>query len=199
MNKPHKHAELIKAWADGAEIEERNPYVQLLTAPPKPDPWKEFRGVWKEKYEYRIKPEPPKHPQTRMSDDDLQELWRQCVVASAPFTDHLLNTQRRFADASIARAIEDGDVIACEHAVLITEVAKLWGTPEAAEAAAKWAADMVPAAMLEKVAHAVKCKAIAAIDAHGAHVRDMYGLGGARFDVTRLDLPAIIASVREAK
>lgn len=47
--KPHKHAELIKAWADGAEIE----YWQdgsgwYLDMKPK---WNEFQ-------KYRIKPEP---------------------------------------------------------------------------------------------------------------------------------------------
>jgi hypothetical protein len=48
MNKPHKHAELIKAWADGAEIE-----------------FQDSEGVWgvgiphwHPDAEYRIKPEP---------------------------------------------------------------------------------------------------------------------------------------------
>jgi hypothetical protein len=54
--KPHKHAELIKAWADGAEIEER--YIdkenQHLYD------WVDFDGNWgyADTYEYRIKPEP---------------------------------------------------------------------------------------------------------------------------------------------
>ena len=50
MKQPHKHAELIKAWADGAEIEY----------------WSEFQNQWKDAYtpnwelriQYRIKPEP---------------------------------------------------------------------------------------------------------------------------------------------
>ena len=50
--KPHKHAELIKAWADGAEIEQacRNGVGEIL--------WYPFKGTWSEYYEYRIKPEP---------------------------------------------------------------------------------------------------------------------------------------------
>lgn len=53
MNKPHKHAELIKAWADGAQIQFRD----------KPDcqweDWtKEFSPSWREFVGYRIKPEP---------------------------------------------------------------------------------------------------------------------------------------------
>ena len=48
--KPHKHAELIKAWADGAEIQAKPTY---------PDAWfDEISPTWEESYEYRIKPEP---------------------------------------------------------------------------------------------------------------------------------------------
>ncbi len=49
MKKPHVHAELIKAWADGAEIEYRdrqNPWVPMPT-----------HGDWEDFFEYRIKPE----------------------------------------------------------------------------------------------------------------------------------------------
>ena len=49
MKTPHKHAELIKAWADGTEIE-------LLQSP---DSWtKASNPGWYEDSEYRIKPEP---------------------------------------------------------------------------------------------------------------------------------------------
>jgi len=53
--RPHKHAELIKAWADGAEIEAR-----FLDA----DGWTNWRlqeggFIWyQSNAEYRIKPEP---------------------------------------------------------------------------------------------------------------------------------------------
>lgn len=53
MNKPHKHAELIKAWADGAQIQYRNEYVLE---------WKDcaLRGPeWEGSTEYRVKPEAP--------------------------------------------------------------------------------------------------------------------------------------------
>jgi hypothetical protein len=50
MGKPHKHAELIKAWADGAEIEYRD----------RQNPWNSLpaQGDWDEHpyFEYRIKP-----------------------------------------------------------------------------------------------------------------------------------------------
>ena len=45
----HKHAELIKSWADGAEIEVRDTGTE----------WERTsRPQWGEDFEYRIKPEP---------------------------------------------------------------------------------------------------------------------------------------------
>lgn len=50
MNKPHVHAEVIKAWADGAEIE-----VRLNSN----RGWvKCGRPIWEDEYEYRVKPKP---------------------------------------------------------------------------------------------------------------------------------------------
>ena len=48
MKIPHKHAELIKAWADGAEIEVRDSSEWQETTTP----------TWRCYFEYRIKPEP---------------------------------------------------------------------------------------------------------------------------------------------
>jgi hypothetical protein len=49
MNKPHKHAELIKQWADGAEVEYR---VELGAR------WNTLRSpCWDSNGEYRIKPQ----------------------------------------------------------------------------------------------------------------------------------------------
>ena len=58
--KPHKHAELIKAWADGAQIEFRTSFHipgpgggTCFTA------WKsKLHDSWHEHIQYRIKPEP---------------------------------------------------------------------------------------------------------------------------------------------
>ena len=46
----HKHAELIKAWADGAEIEVKHPSNGSW--------WDAKSPAWDLNYEYRIKPEP---------------------------------------------------------------------------------------------------------------------------------------------
>ena len=53
MKTPHKHAELIKAWADGAEI-------QWYDDTPKEHRWKDCPEwfIWNERYDFRIKPEP---------------------------------------------------------------------------------------------------------------------------------------------
>ena len=52
--KPHKHAELIKQWADGAEIQARS-VTDIFTGD-----WKVLNRIdWDLPYaEYRIKPEP---------------------------------------------------------------------------------------------------------------------------------------------
>ena len=50
--KSHKHAEVIKAWADGAVIEYRNSAMRDWEVVPKCNP------EWFESVQYRIKPEP---------------------------------------------------------------------------------------------------------------------------------------------
>lgn len=54
--RPHKHAELIKAWADGATIEVRLGNEWSLCGAVGED----CRPSWETKYEYRIKPQPHK-------------------------------------------------------------------------------------------------------------------------------------------
>ena len=46
----HKHAELIKAWADGAQIQIRDDLDDIWLDTNSPS--------WDAKYQYRIKPEP---------------------------------------------------------------------------------------------------------------------------------------------
>lgn len=58
MKTPHKHAELIKAWADGAKIECKNPLAIAWSSVSTPQ--------WLVDVEYRIKPEPkPDRIETR--------------------------------------------------------------------------------------------------------------------------------------
>ena len=52
MKTPHKHAAVIKAWADGAEIE----FFDTFSKEPS---WREAsRPTWTLDTEYRVKPEP---------------------------------------------------------------------------------------------------------------------------------------------
>ena len=47
----HKHADLIHAWADGAQIQWNDPNYD--------EPWSDIQvPSWCENFEYRIKPEP---------------------------------------------------------------------------------------------------------------------------------------------
>lgn len=46
---PHKHAEVIKAWADGATVEVGNPGTLLW--------WEAKDPTFDVRYEYRVKPE----------------------------------------------------------------------------------------------------------------------------------------------
>lgn len=61
---PHVHAELIKAWADGAEIQRR--CKNTLN-------WEDGALEWHPKWEYRIKPSPPVEPNYGQI---ARETWR---------------------------------------------------------------------------------------------------------------------------
>ena len=100
--KPHKHAEVIKAWADGASIEyfdsDDGEWVTLPTL-----------FFWSEDCQYRIKPAEPEkvYPVTRMTYDELHKVY----------TDNLLGKVwdlkgcEEVANAAIRRAIDDGQVM----------------------------------------------------------------------------------------
>lgn len=57
MGQPHKHAELIKAWADGAEIQVRVPTYETQTAYWQDTP----TPTWGYDCDYRIKPKTIKY------------------------------------------------------------------------------------------------------------------------------------------
>ena len=75
--KPHKHAELIKAWADGAEIEwkfkHRTDGFYLMTKDNHPDLWQE------DEVEYRIKPST--HPVKELTDEEIGDFEYQIIRA----------------------------------------------------------------------------------------------------------------------
>ena len=89
MSKPHKHAALIHAWADGATIEVRPPSGPwFLTIAPQ----------WCEDAEYRVKPERV-WPVTTMTYDELMR-----VYGEHPYTSNVFFA---IANAAIRRYIID--------------------------------------------------------------------------------------------
>jgi len=98
MNKPHKHAELIHKWADGAEIEFKDEADGKWKRPP---------GVpqWNEATEYRIKPE-PQYPKTSMSDQQIMSMW-----ATLPQIMNLSAAIRYMMNKAIEDAINAEQVI----------------------------------------------------------------------------------------
>jgi len=62
-NPPHKHAEVIKAWADGADIEVYNPRRQEW------DTLDMVSPVWSIRLQYRIKPDNPKKDKLKAKID----------------------------------------------------------------------------------------------------------------------------------
>lgn len=155
MGKPHKHAEFIKAKADGETIQE-----SLDTF----DRWQDMLdNDWEfaVNRHYRIKPEPPKYPLTRMTE---RERWD--AITAAGISRFNIGTSRAegadrlehspgdvtaaIANAAIARAIEDRQVIPLDQHVKEMGEAHIEGLN-----AGRGCKDMVPAAMLENVASAV--------------------------------------------
>ena len=97
MNKPHKHAEIIKDWAEGAEIEARFPPNGVWVPATKP--------AWDEHTEYRVKPVPA--VETNMTGQDLGMF---CSPGGSWISD-----ARDIANAAIARALADGQVVPKEE------------------------------------------------------------------------------------
>jgi hypothetical protein len=64
----NKHAKLIHAWIDGAEIERRGPIDKYPDADWEYDKY----PCWFNDFEYRIKPEPMRE----LSEKEIIDLWR---------------------------------------------------------------------------------------------------------------------------
>jgi len=73
----HKHADLIKQWADGAQIQGKSEYVE----------WHDLRHPsWHKSWQYRIKPEPKpdmyKYVDVRAVRDGICQ-WTTCLPEEA--------------------------------------------------------------------------------------------------------------------
>lgn len=84
MKTPHKHAELIKAWADGATIE---------TFYGADDSWDVINGpCWMEDSLYRVKPEPIL---SQAAQDMVSSLIVNCARANHAIYNELADTVRK--------------------------------------------------------------------------------------------------------
>ncbi len=73
--KPHKHAKLIKSWADGAEIEWKHKFTNNWVG------FDEQEHFWDDEHEYRIKPEPKPNLDQMRRNMTLEILAREMEYA----------------------------------------------------------------------------------------------------------------------
>lgn len=95
--KPHKHAKVIKAYADGEEIqvkEQDGGWATLGLTP-----------MFHHDLEYRVKPR--EFPKSGMSDADLGATWRQADREIGHNPDKMIEAFRYIADAAIKQYILD--------------------------------------------------------------------------------------------
>lgn len=68
MDTPHRHADVIKAWADGAEIE----FKEAVSN----NAWRDCPyPIWDYKFDYRVKPSPKYVPFTWEDREFLRGKW----------------------------------------------------------------------------------------------------------------------------
>lgn len=114
MPTPHKHAAIIKAWADGAEVQvSTNAGWYDLDSNPN---WCDFN-------QYRIKPEPaaPKWPLTTMTSAGLSIAYLEKVSEDG---------LRDVANAAIANACESGALVPADKVSEIEAKARAEGKRE---------------------------------------------------------------------
>jgi hypothetical protein len=95
--KPHKHAELIKAWADGAEIQWKNKVDGY---------WEEcyFTPYWKDDCEYRLKP--TLKELCVLTDDEINKLWAESSEDGIAMQQGFTTQQHYFAHLILKKASE---------------------------------------------------------------------------------------------
>lgn len=81
MKKPHKHAEVIKAWAEGEEI-------QFFYDEQWMDLPKSMVPTFSEKIEYRVKPKPKLKPYDSVSEM-ASIVGKRLIAKGVPFSMHL--------------------------------------------------------------------------------------------------------------
>ncbi len=95
MNTPHVHAELIKKWADGAEIEYLNRYGLWEYTP---------RPIWQTDKQYRVRERI--FPKSSLTDQALMSMCQMTTLQAA---------FRNIADAAVKQYILDTEKNGIEH------------------------------------------------------------------------------------
>jgi hypothetical protein len=97
----HKHAAVIKAWADGEPIQYCTVMGEWVNCP---------EPAWADDYEYRVKPAEPEkvYPQTTLNGNELERIYQQKNMGrSGGFM--------AIANAAIRRACDSGQVVLREE------------------------------------------------------------------------------------
>lgn len=100
VKKPHKHAEVIKAWADGEQIEAK--FAEGAE-------WLDVKfGIsWNEDYEYRVKPR--EFPKSNLSAGSLCKIWTEAQVEYGVACNSLSKTLARVADEAVKQYVLDSE------------------------------------------------------------------------------------------
>ena len=114
MPTPHKHAEVIRAFADGAQVEVKRDGGNWI-ATPRPD--------FDEDLEYRVKPVAPKWPQTTMTSPELTKAYDANKMMICALED--------VANAAIAHACEAGQLVPADKVREIEAKARAEGAKSA--------------------------------------------------------------------
>lgn len=107
--KPHKHAELIKKWADGATIQSRNPNYGSADVGPE---WTTSHlPFWYDFVEYRVKPAPV-YPKSSLTLTDLIEQYFNRKIGADDLSIYSSTDAywRRIADAAVKQYMIDNGI-----------------------------------------------------------------------------------------
>lgn len=107
--KARPHSEIIKAWADGAEIQYRAPGSGVWKDCPEP--------AWVSDYEYRVKPEEPKrrYPETALTSDELCRVSQESVEKTKDWSNLGDVVRYAIANAALRHACDNGQVVTREE------------------------------------------------------------------------------------
>lgn len=119
--KPHKHAELIKLWADGNKIQWRGSNNDME--------WMDIAPIWwDEDKEYRVKPAAPKWPQTTMTNKEING-----AIANGPLeliSFGATETARRVINKAIEHECGTGALVPADKVCEIEAKARVEGKRE---------------------------------------------------------------------